>query len=594
MRRSIKEMWLGATLSTLLHVGPIVLLLVGLPVLTLALNQDKKEPETVDTKSQAGARKAKAVAKTKSEKIEVTRDTAKGQEIDEKVADDTGQSAPSIDIQIISASKVPTAVQKVIEKQTAAINKNKQQPAQKKPTPAPTKTETKPEPSKTQETTATEANHKKKTPPKKQTAERKPSHPVPAITEPTPPKSNTQKSETIKLAQAPKKQSDNSVKKNSIIEKPRTRRGGGGADGSDSSGAGGGKVGESGSSEGKEFGALLTPSRPIRSAKALIDVIEEQNPQLLSEVSRTPAGNQTAERVERQKRNFKRIEVAAKSGHANAQYNIAKLLLRGQGAEQDFDTAQEWLQKSADRGYAKAHVLLGYLALKPGRNRDLAQADAWFWAAAQQGNRFAAAARKPLERIMRASEILKSRRLRRELKGLFSLLPISFGGGSEGDERTKSNDKLRSSASRGEVKDLLDALLQGADVDGQDIDGKTAMINAAWRGRREIIEILLDHGTDIEIADQKKRTPLMWGAINGQSPVVTTLIEAGAELDIADDENVTALMRAAWNGHTKIVNQLLAAGANPNRRDDNGVSALDHAKREGHKEIVKRLKLSIK
>ncbi len=112
---------------------------------------------------------------------------------------------------------------------------------------------------------------------------------------------------------------------------------------------------------------------------------------------------------------------------------------------------------------------------------------------------------------MRASEILKSRRLRKQLKSLFSLLPINLGGGSEGDAKTKSNDKLRSSAARGEVKDLLDALLQGADVDGQDIDGKTAMINAAWRGRREIIDILLDHGTDIEIADNKKRTPLMWG-----------------------------------------------------------------------------------
>lgn len=348
------------------------------------------------------------------------------------------------------------------------------------------------------------------------------------------------------------------------------------------------------SGEGKKFGALLNPSRPIRSAKALLQVIEETNPQLLSELSTSPAGNQTPERIKRQKLNYKRIEAAAKSGHANAQYNLAKLLLRGQGVKANPEAAREWIQKAADRGYAKAQLLLGYLALKPGRNRDLAQADAMFWAAAQQGSKFAAAARKPLQRVMRASEILKSRRLRKQLQGLFALLPISFGGGSEGDAKTKSNDKLRSSAARGEVKDLLDALLQGADVDGQDIDGKTAMINAAWRGRREIIEILLDHGTDIEIADNRKRTPLMWGAINGQSSVVTTLINAGAELDIPDDENVTALMRAAWNGHLSIVNQLLAAGADPNRRDDNGVSAIEHAKREGHNAIAESLKIAIK
>ena len=75
--------------------------------------------------------------------------------------------------------------------------------------------------------------------------------------------------------------------------------------------------------------------------------------------------------------------------------------------------------------------------------------------------------------------MLKSCWLRKQPQGLFALLQISFGGGSEGDARTKSNDKLRSSAAKGEVKDLLDSLIQGANVDGQDIDGKTAMINVA-------------------------------------------------------------------------------------------------------------------
>ena len=163
------------------------------------------------------------------------------------------------------------------------------------------------------------------------------------------------------------------------------------------------KVGKSSTSEGKEFGALLNPSRPIRSAKALIDIIEEEYPQLLTETSRSPAGQQTKKRIAKQRINFKRIEKAAVSGHANAQYHLAKLPLRGQGAEQTFGAAQEWIQKAANRGYAKAQFLLGYLALKPGRSRDLAQADAMFWAAAQQGRKFAAAARKPLQRIMRAS-----------------------------------------------------------------------------------------------------------------------------------------------------------------------------------------------
>jgi hypothetical protein len=95
----------------------------------------------------------------------------------------------------------------------------------------------------------------------------------------------------------------------------------------ETAGAGGGKVGKSGTSEGKEFGALLNPSRPIRSAKALIDIIEEEYPQLLTETSRSPAGQQTKKRIAKQRINFKRIEKAAVSGHANAQYHLAKLPL---------------------------------------------------------------------------------------------------------------------------------------------------------------------------------------------------------------------------------------------------------------------------
>jgi hypothetical protein len=130
-------MWLGATLSTLLHVGSIVLFFIGLSVVALALSTDKKEPETVDTNMQTGARKVEAPAKTKSKNIEVARETAEGQKTEEKPTEDPGQSAPSIDIQIISATNVPSILQKIIEKPTTAINKSQQpQPDKKKPTPA--------------------------------------------------------------------------------------------------------------------------------------------------------------------------------------------------------------------------------------------------------------------------------------------------------------------------------------------------------------------------------------------------------------------------------------------------------------------------
>ena len=81
-------------------------------------------------------------------------------------------------------------------------------------------------------------------------------------------------------------------------------------------------------------------------------------------------------------------------------------------------------------------------------------------------------------------------------------MPSSLSGSA--DEIDAANDSLRNAAASGDVKNLLKALSQGADV-----DGRTAMINAAWRGRSDIVQTLLDHGADIEIADNRARTPMI-------------------------------------------------------------------------------------
>jgi hypothetical protein len=102
--------------------------------------------------------------------------------------------------------------------------------------------------------------------------------------------------------------------KEKIVKNPSTKRGGSGAEGAETTGDGGGKVGKSSTSEGKEFGALLNPSRPIRSAKALINIIEEEYPQLLFETSRSPAGQQTKERIAKQRINFNALRKPPSQG----------------------------------------------------------------------------------------------------------------------------------------------------------------------------------------------------------------------------------------------------------------------------------------
>jgi ankyrin repeat protein len=51
----------------------------------------------------------------------------------------------------------------------------------------------------------------------------------------------------------------------------------------------------------------------------------------------------------------------------------------------------------------------------------------------------------------------------------------------------------------GEVEWLLDE--EGADIEGRDGCGRTALREAAEEGRREVVECLLDRGADIEAWD---------------------------------------------------------------------------------------------
>ena len=91
----------------------------------------------------------------------------------------------------------------------------------------------------------------------------------------------------------------------------------------------------------------------------------------------------------------------------------------------------------------------------------------------------------------------------------------------------------------------MSALQEGADADNKGAGGRNAIINAAWRGRDHILEIMLENGADIDVADDLGRTPLIWGAINGHRSVVSALLKIGPDPDKRDGEGVTALMRTS-------------------------------------------------
>lgn len=72
---------------------------------------------------------------------------------------------------------------------------------------------------------------------------------------------------------------------------------------------------------------------------------------------------------------------------------------------------------------------------------------------------------------------------------------------------------------------------QGADVNGTDQYGRTALTMAARYGRTEIVRFLLSRGAhpNAESIMQKWKTPLIAARLRDHEDVISLLIEAGAE-----------------------------------------------------------------
>ncbi|OGT81381.1 MAG: hypothetical protein A3J35_03455 [Gammaproteobacteria bacterium RIFCSPLOWO2_02_FULL_52_10] len=93
------------------------------------------------------------------------------------------------------------------------------------------------------------------------------------------------------------------------------------------------------------------------------------------------------------------------------------------------------------------------------------------------------------------------------------------------------------------VKLILDS---GADVNGQDnIDGRTAMMGAAHKGRNEIIQLLVEHGADLSIHDIGSRDSLhklagvTWQAID----YADGLVRVGVQSAIAHPETANLIRK---------------------------------------------------
>ncbi len=166
------------------------------------------------------------------------------------------------------------------------------------------------------------------------------------------------------------------------------------------------------------------------------------------------------------------------------------------------------------------------------------------------------------------------------------LVTVSLAAPSE---VSASNDELPLIAAvRAEDVATVRALLDsGADVDGAQPDGTTALHWAVFRQQGEIVRLLIEAGTDVNVANELGATPLWLAADNGDAELIEALLAAGADPNVTLEGGETPVMTASRTGDVDAVRLLLDAGADPNAREQTRQqTALMWAVAQGHPDIV--------
>ena len=122
----------------------------------------------------------------------------------------------------------------------------------------------------------------------------------------------------------------------------------------------------------------------------------------------------------------------------------------------------------------------------------------------------------------------------------------------------------------------------GTDLEAQAMNGNTALMMAAFKGKQPAVAALLAKGAQV---NRPGWTPLHYAAASGDEAIVRLLLERKAKLDALSPRAsgaYTPLMMAAREGKAPVAALLLGQGADPGLKNTEGLTAARIAERAGH------------
>lgn len=118
------------------------------------------------------------------------------------------------------------------------------------------------------------------------------------------------------------------------------------------------------------------------------------------------------------------------------------------------------------------------------------------------------------------------------------------------------------------------------------------LIESAWEGFQDVVEMLLEMESDINVTDKFGRTALFVASKLCKLNVVNMLLSKGADTSLCDLNGQYPLFIACKEGYVDIVEVLLKQTTNINRCDSKGTTPLIAASNAGKKGILEMLVLA--
>ena len=140
----------------------------------------------------------------------------------------------------------------------------------------------------------------------------------------------------------------------------------------------------------------------------------------------------------------------------------------------------------------------------------------------------------------------------------------------------------------GDTKKIKAWLDDGLDPEFQGSQIGTGLMQAAWHGKIDIMQLFLERGANPRRANRNGEQPIQLAAWNGHIDAVKFLLSHGTTVN-REGKNWSALHYAVFNGHVDLAKYLVSQGASVNATSPNGSTPLMLAAREGNDVLAKWL-----